>query len=239
MLLSWPDLKTVISTRLHALLYGPPGTGKTFIATEPDDYSLTLTAETPAAELRGHYIPKGPEFIWHDGPCVRAWREGKRIVLNEIDNASGDALVFLYAMLDDPSVAKLTLPTGETIRPRAGFQAIATTNATDLESALPAALLDRFAIRVHVDTPHPAALAKLPEALANMVRETINEGPERKVSLRQANAFHTLDVLLQNKVLAAQSVFGNRAPDIYNSILLALSADKIDPSTSKPKGARS
>lgn len=225
MVMTWAELKSVIAAKFHTILSGPPGTGKTYAAMIPGCYVVTLTAETPAAELRGHYVPQGTRFVWQDGPALKAWREGARLVLNEIDQASGDALTFLYAMLDDPTMARLTLPTGESVSPAPGFQAIATTNAADLASALPAALLDRFTVRVHVNEPHPDALARLPEPLANMVKSTIEDSDERKVSLRQALTYHQLQTVLQNPQLAAKAVFGERAADVFNSILLALAPD--------------
>ena len=85
-------------------------------------YSVTLTPDTPAAELRGHYIPVGSDFKWQDGPAISAWRYGGRLVVNEIDHAGGDALSFLLVCLDSDSTACLTLPTGEMVRPHPQFQ---------------------------------------------------------------------------------------------------------------------
>ena len=193
MQLNWNDIEQVVESGVNALLYGPPGTGKTRCATNGDSYSITLTMETPAAELRGHFVPEGTKFVWFDGPAIRAWREGKRIVLNEIDQASGDAMTFLHALLDDPAVARLTLPNGETVTPKKGFQAVATTNAMDLPMVLPEALLDRFAVRIKVMEPHPQALAELGNrVLAELVTRTIGKAPEARVSLRQAIAFQRL-----------------------------------------------
>jgi len=221
MILEWPEIESVIASGAHVLLYGPPGTGKTRSATSPESYSLTLTEETPAAELRGHYIPKGGEFQWQDGPAVKAWREGRRLVLNEIDRASGDALTFLLAALDDPEVARLTLPTGETIRPRPGFAAIATMNG-DPDASLPAPLRDRFAVSIAVTAPHPGALARLQcDPLANAVTATIGASPDRQVTLRQAFAFLRLSQRLEDRSLAARAVWGARGADVLNSLILA------------------
>src|SRR5574339_225733 len=76
-------------------LYGPPGVGKTYSAYHKGRlnnglYAVTLTEETPAAELRGHFIPKGGEMIWHDGPFVKALKQGARLVVNEVTHASAD-----------------------------------------------------------------------------------------------------------------------------------------------------
>jgi MoxR-like ATPase len=208
---SWKDVEKVLNANVNCILYGPPGTGKTRAGASQDHYSITLTMETPAAELRGHFVPKGNEFIWHDGPALRAWRECKRLVLNEIDQASGDALTFLHALLDDPEVARITLPTGETVVPAEGFHAIATTNATDLPLVIPEALLDRFAVRVLVDEHHPKALEALKnEGLAELVRKTVGKPPKQRVSLRQVMAYNKLKQKVPNEV-AAKVVFGTAA----------------------------
>jgi hypothetical protein len=170
--------------------------------------------------LRGHYVPRGGEFIWQDGPAIRAWREGKRLVLNEVDKASGDALTFLLAALDDPEVARLTLPTGETVRPRPGFAAIGTMNGDP--DSLPAPLRDRFAVSIAVTAPHPGALARLQcDPLANAVAATIGAGPDRQVTLRQAFAFLRLAQRLDDRSLAARAVWGERGADVLNSLILA------------------
>ena len=40
-----------------------------------------LTEDTAAAELRGHFLPRGKELIWHDGPFTAAMRQGARLVV--------------------------------------------------------------------------------------------------------------------------------------------------------------
>lgn len=207
----WDDIEAVLNARVNTILYGPPGTGKTRAGAADDCYSITLTMETPAAELRGHFVPRGNEFVWHDGPALRAWMEGKRLVLNEIDQASGDALTFLHAILDDPEVARITLPNGETRTPAPGFHAVATTNATDLMMVIPEALLDRFSVRILVDEHHPNALAALNNpGLASVVKETISSPQNKRVSLRQAMTYSKLRNVLPEEV-AAKVIFGKNA----------------------------
>src|SRR5207244_1607050 len=122
--------------------------------------------------LRGHFIPKGQEFIWMDGPALTAFRLGSRLVLNEIDKASGDALTFCHALLDDPGIARITLPTGETVIPHEDFHVIATMNGEPED--LPDALRDRFAVRIHIDKLHPEAVEALPKDLHKIARKGIS-----------------------------------------------------------------
>lgn len=217
----WDLVEEVFGKVRLVLLYGPPGTGKTtagnFLAVEsPDDVlNITLTEETPSAELRGHFIPKGGEFIWKDGPALTAFREGRRLVLNEIDKASGDALQFCHGLLDDPGMAKMTLPTGETVYPHEGFNVVATMNGDPMD--LPDALRDRFTVRFNIMTPHPDAIASLPSDLRKAAAKGISLDHERSVSMRGWKVFAEL----REKVgegIAARAVFGDRAETILNSV---------------------
>lgn len=150
------DLATKASNRV--LLWGPPGTGKSFTGanTQGDLFRLYLTLDTPGSEIRGHYLPsESGGFTWHDGPATRAWRTGGRLVIDEIDAASGDTMTLLLGYLDDTASARMTLPSNETIVPHASFSCVATTN--QLPTVIPGALLDRFEVVIHVTAPNPAA----------------------------------------------------------------------------------
>lgn len=222
----WGMVDAVLGVARTALLYGPPGTGKTFAAHGRDAdrtvYSVTITPDTPAAELRGHYVPVGGSFEWRDGPAVRAWREGARLVLNEIDHAGGDAVAFLLNCLDSPATARLTLPTGETVRPADGFQAVATMNGSPEHDLLPA-LRDRFPVAVAIEEPHPAAIESLPADLQDAARGTVCASePERRITLRAWLAFAAHRRELGPEV-AAMAVFG---PDRFRDVLASLTIAK-------------
>jgi len=154
MALGLPEARTVF-------LYGPPGTGKTYaaqrtgLAPQQKVWSVTLTEETSAAELRGHFILKGQDTVWHDGPVARAMVSGGRLVLNEITHAAGDVLDLLYPILDAPETAEIALPSGATLTPAPGFRVIATDNQGP--EFLPEALRDRFNVTLNVTVPAPGA----------------------------------------------------------------------------------
>ena len=182
----WNRVATAITFSERTLLFGPPGTGKTRAAIHegkpPLVMATTMTIDTPAAELRGHYIPKGNEFIWHDGPAVSAWRRGGRLVINEIDHAGGDALSFLLNVLDDPENAMMTLPSGETIKPHPKFTCVATMNG--VPDDLPEALKDRFSVAIQIPTFHPSALNAIPEAYRNGVARALANRSKEDLTLR-------------------------------------------------------
>ena len=222
MLLDWNRIETVIAESRMVLLYGPPGTGKTTAAVRAGSpasfFNVTLTDESPAAELRGHFVPRGGDFVWMDGPAMRAFRDGSRLVLNEVDKASDDALDFLHALLDDADMAAITLPTGETVNPGPAFQCIATMNGQPED--LPDAVLSRLATRLEILEPHPAAIAHFPVAVQDAIRGTIGVENDRRSELRAWNAYLKLAAKVGDET-AALAVFQHRAQEVLNAVRLA------------------
>ena len=99
----WKLVDSVIGNSNRILLYGAPGTGKTYSAVkqntplnldgEPNVYQVTMTEDTASANLEGFYMPNSSgAFEWHDGIAIQSWRNGGRLVINEIDHASPDAM---------------------------------------------------------------------------------------------------------------------------------------------------
>lgn len=220
----WDLINKVIPQSRVNLLYGPPGTGKSFAAHNADLggrqlFSVTMTPETPAAELRGHYVPQGSQFVWQDGPAIKAWRFGGRLVINEIDHAGGDALSFLLNCLDSQETACLTLPTGEMVKPHPQFQAVATMNGNP-DADLPSALRDRCPVCIEVDAVHPSALETLPHDLRNAALGSALAESDRRISIRAWQCFAALRSAIGDEHAAA-AVFAQRAKDILNSLKIA------------------
>jgi hypothetical protein len=221
----WDLVASVIRHSRSTLLYGPPGTGKSHAAHTADRdgrplFTVTMTPDTPAAELRGHYVPVGDEFRWQDGPAIRAWREGGRLVINELNLAGGDALSFLLACLDSPQTAALTLPTGELVRPAENFQIVATMNGSPDED-LPAALRDRFPVCIEINEAHPAGIAQLPDDLRAAAKgSVVASDPARRLTLRAWLAFASLRASIGAEA-AAQAVFRSRAADVLDALRIA------------------
>lgn len=221
----WNLIERAISEVDRVLLYGPPGTGKTTAATlvgEPvNPMAVTLTEETPAAELRGHFIPKGGEFMWMDGPGVSAMRHGHRLVLNEIDHCSQDCSTLLHVLLDDRKLLDktgLTLPSGETVRPAPGYKVIATMNGEPGD--LTPALRDRF-LCIEVETPHPKAIESLPKDLRPIARDTCKiKDPTRRISLRQWKQYDDLRTKGFSANEAAKLTFAERADEVRTLVAL-------------------
>lgn len=227
-LLPWNYVEIVIQGVNRALLYGPPGTGKTTAALNAAKalgrtaVMITLTDQTPAARLEGHWIPtKTQEFTWLNGVAVDAAKHGWVLVLDEIDKASDDCFDFLHGLLNDNSVMQISLPNGETITPHPDFKVIATMNG-DLQDLLPA-LRDRFREgSIEIVDPHPDALAALPEDLQAIAANPQSyDDHERPATLRAWKAFNFLRNLEGlNEEIAAQVVFGNRSVELMDAIRL-------------------
>lgn len=222
----WGDADLALSSPFFNRIYlhGPPGTGKTRAAYHQGRiaaglYAVTLTQELPASELRGTYLPRGHELVWHDGPVVRAMREGARLVLNELSHASDDAMAFLFPVLENADTARITLPTGETVVAGPGFHVVVTDNMPP--NGLPPALRDRFDAHVELRDPHPDALASISEPLRESARRAAALDEDRRTSVRSWIALDRArhDLGLER---ACRIVFGaERGREIFEALTLA------------------
>jgi len=226
-LVGWEVIERVLASAVVDRLYlwGPPGIGKTHVAYHTKGrgtngvYAVTCTPETPASELRGHYLPTGDgAFRWHDGPIVRAMREGARLVLNEISAAGDDVLAFLMPVLEPPETARITLPTNETVTPAPGLQIVVTDNRPPDD--LPDALRDRFDAVVHIREPHPEALALLREPLRTIARRGFALEDSRRISLRGWLVLDRLRCELDLEIACAVVFGAERGAQVYDAIVL-------------------
>lgn len=226
----WSDVAAALGAGVDRLiLFGPPGTGKTFAALRAGlsgDAAmgverLICTEDITSAEVTGAFTPQADGgWAWRDGPAIRAWRHGARLVVDEVDRASGDVLSLLLAMTDTDGSAEWHHPTsGDVVRPAEGFSVIMTTNLEEL-TLLPSALRDRFPIAIRVDRPHDDAVALLsPDLRAAAINGSIGDA-SRRVSLRAFFAFDRLRGQL-GEGRAAQLIFGAGASDFLDALRIS------------------
>lgn len=229
--MEWARLKAVMDAfkgdRMMLALGGDPSIGKTYIAQHyalegRECYNVTLNEDTFAGELKGYPVRTKDGMEWFDGPALRAYRNGGRIVINEIQRAATNTLSFLLELTDSSNSSCISLPppSYETVKPHPKFQVIASYNG-DFDD-MPEALKSRFAKNVHLKSANPEAIRVLPAELqAIAARTVILEDVERRISLR-----HWFDfVELKNKGLdeetAAWAIFGDSAQEILNQIKFA------------------
>jgi MoxR-like ATPase len=227
----WADLVDALAAGIdRVILYGPPGCGKTYagltLGVGPGGaHRLICATDMTAADVTGHWMPAADgTWAWRDGAVVKAWHGdgtlGGRVVAGEIDQASGDVLSTLLAMFDTVASARWDHPaTGEILTPRPGFSVVMTTNVDDLAD-LPAALTDRFPVRIRIDTPHPDALDGLSADLRHAAATVADADPDRRFSVRAFGAFDQLrpHIGLER---AARLVFGDAADDIVDALTIA------------------
>lgn len=217
----WNDVTDVLAAGVQRImLYGPPGTGKTYAAlklglTTGISERLVCTEDLTTGEITGTWMPAGAgKWEWREGPAIRAWRanagRGGRLVLDEVDRASGDALSTLLLITDSVESARWRNPeSGQWVKPGADFSVVMTSNVEDL-SEIPLALRDRFPVAIRIDQPHPHAVTILSEDLRGAALHGSLAERERRISLRSFYAFDQLRSGLGAE-RAARLIFGEES----------------------------
>lgn len=223
--MSWYTLLDTVKEDMpeRILLYGPPGTGKSSYAAyafgEDQVERVTLNEESSPEDLLGTWALKGGETVFIDGAAVRAMRRGVTLVVDEIDRAAVAVESTLHAVLDDKTIARITLPTGESVKPAPGYRVIATMNGAP--TVLNEALLDRFDVVLHTRTPHPDIIKTVDsdarQLLVNFYKGLPDTPFAPAISVRRVLAFCRLRRVLDAEI-AAQVVWGNNGAEVLSDI---------------------
>jgi MoxR-like ATPase len=145
-------------------------------------------------------------------------KQGKILVLDEVEQHTTQIRCLLHSICDDLSIASITLPNGERVTPNCGYGVIATTNAPP--SSLPEALLDRF-VAVYCGDPAEGVLNGLPTGMSEVLKSHYAAQDRHEwtpgISVRRMLMLASLQAKLSAEA-AADLVFGESGRDILNMI---------------------
>jgi MoxR-like ATPase len=225
-LTAWQRAEFAIEHSNRVLLYGLPGTGKTYFGlthalSGKQSYRLACTEEMTEADLIGFWRREASGNLkWQEGVGIKAWREGARLVVDEVNRINGDVESKLMMLLDTEASASWQNPdTNEVVRPASGFSVVATMNG--MPEDLAPAILDRMIVRCEVNDPNPKAIEALPQYLQGLASTFTSQEASFRYSLRSFVEFHNMYESSKNLRACAQVVFPEVAESIVDSLAIA------------------
>ncbi len=230
---AWEKAEFAIENSSRVLLYGLPGTGKTYfgltkgLKANEKAYRLICTEEMSDSDLIGGYRQSG-NGLWkfREGVGIKAWREGARLVVDEINRMNSDVESRLMALTDtEVSASWQNEETGEVIKPHPNFSVVATMNG-EPEDLAPA-ILDRFVVRCAVNTPHPEAILALPEYLRDLAKSLTDPNADYRYSIRNFVVFEQLYNKTKDLDRSVQSVFPASADTILDALAILVKEKEI------------
>lgn len=211
----------------RVLLYGASGTGKSGYGWHKSNGTaerITLDPDLQKDELLGMVNPATDGTLkWSNSTAVRAMLRGGMLILDEIDECSPECLSVLHGILDDTSMARIQLPFEKVVKPADGFCVIATTNQQP--DTLRPAILDRFDIILHADTPSDGVLKGMDEAYRAMAKNSVenldnackNWSPQP--TPRRMRAWKQLQECKGwSEIEACHAIFGQHADDVFTTL---------------------
>ena len=161
-------LAKMIQNHKPVMLYGKAGSGKTFLISQlaknlgyhDSIVKIHLGEQTDAKLLLGTYTSgdKPGSFLWRSGVLTTAVKEGKWVLVEDIDKAPTEVLSILLTLLEK---RELSIPSrGEVIKAHSGFQLISTVRTQD-ESRVPDMIGSRLWELVEVKVPSEMELRSI------------------------------------------------------------------------------
>lgn len=188
-------LNVGIDKNYPVLLIGETGTGKTSIIREAAILRkqpwirFNLTGETTVDEFVGKYELDSGKTVWRDGVLLDAMKNGKWLIVDEINVALPEILFVLHSLLDDDKMVTVAQHSGEVVKPHEDFRFFATMNPTDEYAGtkeLNKAFQSRFSIVLTLHYPPAKVEAKIVADKTGVDLETATKMADVAVALRKA-----------------------------------------------------
>lgn len=212
--------------RENIMLYGPTGSGKTFVGSQTAEVLkqpfsfISCTTGMSEGRLEGKRLPHGPkgQFEYITSEFIRRYEGGGVFLLDEIDAADPNVLLFINSALSGDEIAIENRTEKPTAKRHKDFICIATCNTlggADRQysgrNKLDNATLDRFAIgKVYIDYDRNLEQQLVEDELLLKfcwnIRRAIDElRLERAMSTRFILRAHNM---MKNKKWSVGEVFG-------------------------------
>lgn len=196
-------LKSCVTAGKPAVLIGDTGTGKTSLVKELaaemglEVMRVNLNGGTTPDKLEGRFQLDGKRTYFQYGVVPEAMRDGKLLLLDELNAALPDTLFTLHPLLEEQP--RFFVPdTGEEFTPHENFRVVATMNPTHDYAGtrqLNMALYSRFGAVIRFDTPRGKQLLDIvvehhPKADAEVITRVVDV-VDKMVELRQQELINT------------------------------------------------
>ena len=233
---NFPDLKRVIQSKLFypVFITGMSGNGKTLgveqacSETGRELIRVNITVETDEDDLIGGFRLVNGQTVWHNGAVIEALERGAILLLDEIDLAS-NKIMCLQSILEGKGVFLKKI--GEYIKPKDGFNIIATANTKGKGSddgrfigtnVLNEAFLERFPITFEQEYPTVKTEIKILTALSESLKIPMIGEHEKFIKhlcdwsdiVRRTFKEGGVDEIISTRrlthIIRAYSIFGNK-----------------------------
>jgi MoxR-like ATPase len=167
-ILGQDDIKKMLviaaERNMPVMLVGDTGCGKTSIVKNVADdmghdwVRFNLTGETTVDDFVGKYVLENKKTVWQDGILLQAMRQGKWLIVDEINAALPEILFALHSLLDDDKFVVVAQKDGEVVKPHEDFRFFATMNPVDEYAGtkdLNKAFKSRFNMIIDMHYPYP------------------------------------------------------------------------------------
>lgn len=189
-------LEVAIKANVSTLIIGETGCGKTTIVRDlaetsnADVIRFNMTGETSVDEFVGKYTLAQGETVWQDGILLQAVKQGKWLVVDEINVALPEILFVLHSLLDDDRSLTVANHDGELVKPHKSFRFFATMNPVEEYAGtkdLNKAFLSRFGMVLTMTYPDAKTEAKVVKR-AGIDDQTADKLVDVGVTIRKAKA---------------------------------------------------